>query len=110
MYMQVLHVPGVDVAFVGPFDLSFDLGLLDKHGYPKGMQTDDFQNVLTSIAAMCKASGVVAGCFASPAAGPKELIEMGFTMIGTGTDLALLDKAAAEQVQDLSAIRSTLGC
>ena len=97
---EILSVTGVDGVFVGPFDLSFDLGFLDKYGYPDGMKSEEFRDVLSSIVEVCKQhDGIVPGCFASPAAGPNELLDMGFDLIGTGTDLALLGAAASKDIE-----------
>lgn len=97
---DIAKMPGVDALFVGPFDISLDLGLLDKYGYPDGMKTEEFRNVLRRVADVCNRHGnVIPGCFASPGAGAEELLEIGYKMIATGTDVSLIGKAAALDVQ-----------
>lgn len=56
---QILAVPGVDVAFLGPYDMSQTLGVPGEVTHPKVV------DALRSIVQASAARGVTVGCFAS---------------------------------------------
>jgi 4-hydroxy-2-oxoheptanedioate aldolase len=82
---DILSVPGVDVVYVGPGDLSVSLGL------PPGNNDDDprFVEALETVVGACARHGVVAGIHARP-----ELVDrrrdMGFRMITAISDIGAL--------------------
>jgi len=98
---DTLAVPGVDAVFVGPFDLSYDLGLFDKYGYPAGLASEELQLAKKRIVDCCEKAGVAAGAFATGAAGAKALQDDGYMFIATGTDVGMLGAAAQEDLDGL---------
>jgi 4-hydroxy-2-oxoheptanedioate aldolase len=78
---DILAVPGIDAAYVGPADLSISLGL------PPGNNDDTpaFVEALETIVAACDRHGVVPGIHATTALTERRL-EMGFRMITVTAD------------------------
>jgi 4-hydroxy-2-oxoheptanedioate aldolase len=78
---QILSVPGVDVVYVGPADLSVTLGFR-----PAADQTDAaFNDALKRICDSCKRTKVVPGIAGNAAVAPKR-IEQGFLMVEVASD------------------------
>ncbi|GAB4814297.1 hypothetical protein N2152v2_001343 [Parachlorella kessleri] len=95
---QILSVPGVDVAFMGPIDLSRALGLPQKHGFPQCFDSDDFKECLRRVAEACQDHGVVAGNFALSEAKAQAMLAAGYPFLATGTDVGLLEVAARQNL------------
>ncbi|WP_454050338.1 aldolase/citrate lyase family protein [Cellulomonas sp. Marseille-Q8402] len=90
----IAATPGLDMVFVGPFDLALALGrtvddlLADAApGAP-----------LPGVVAACAAAGVRAGAFAGDHDRAGRLVELGFTDVVVGTDAGLLAAAAQDAV------------
>jgi 4-hydroxy-2-oxoheptanedioate aldolase len=86
---HIAAVPGVDALFVGPFDLSFSLGLSpgDNDGKPA------FDEAISRISAAARAHGVATGVLSNPKVAPLRAAQ-GFKMISVLTDNAALAAAA----------------
>jgi 2-keto-3-deoxy-L-rhamnonate aldolase RhmA len=87
----IFSVEGVDACFVGPSDLSIDLGIRGQYTNPK------FLEALDRIVEAAKAKGVAPGmhCFTAP--GPtniNEAIKRGFKFCALNSDVAFLTNAA----------------
>ena len=91
---DILSVPGVDAAYVGPSDLSLTLGL------PPGNNDGDeaFDEALATIAAGCDRHGVVAGCHTSAELVPRR-IQQGFRMATATSDLIALTRALDDELR-----------
>jgi 2-keto-3-deoxy-L-rhamnonate aldolase RhmA len=85
----IAAVDGIDVLWVGHFDLSNFLGIPAKFDDPR------FDEAMRRVAKAAKANGKVAGFMATDVAWIDRVREMGYTMIAVGTDTGLL--AAATQ-------------
>jgi 2-keto-3-deoxy-L-rhamnonate aldolase RhmA len=83
----ICRVPGVDAVFIGPSDLAAALGYRGQAGHAT-VQAAIAQAFATATAAG-KASGVLAGDGKA-----EHYFEGGATMVGVGTDLALLTASA----------------
>jgi 4-hydroxy-2-oxoheptanedioate aldolase len=77
-------VDGVDVVFVGPFDLTQALGVIGEPGHPKVIEAIDM------IVKKVQAAGKAAGIIAPNATVAKRLIEQGFRYIVLGSDQAFI--------------------
>jgi 4-hydroxy-2-oxoheptanedioate aldolase len=86
---DIAAVPGVDALFVGPFDLSFSLGLPpgDNDGKPA------FDAAIARVNAAARAHGIATAVLSNPTLAPLRW-EQGFRMISVVTDAALLGAAA----------------
>ncbi len=97
---EIAAVPGVDALFVGPFDLSFSLGLPpgDNDGTPA------FDAAIARISAAARACGIATAVLSNPVVAPLRAAQ-GFRMISVITDSAAL--AAAAQAS-LAATRAAI--
>jgi len=86
---DILSVDGIDVAFVGPLDLSFSAGFPAKTTHPR------VQSLIRRVAEACESAGIRSGIH-SPVDQIGHYAEMGFKFIATGGDTDfLLDGAKA---------------
>jgi len=83
----IAAVPGVDVLWLGHFDLSNFLGI------PGQFDSAVFQDAIRRIVAAAKKHGKAAGYMAASAALGREYLGHGFRMIATGTDQGMLQDA-----------------
>jgi 2-keto-3-deoxy-L-rhamnonate aldolase RhmA len=91
----IAAVPGVDVLFVGPRDLSTDLGC------PGRFDHADFVTALDRVLAAAKDAGIAAGILAGDARQAAVYRDLGFRFVGVGSDAFLLARAAADAVARL---------
>lgn len=85
---EIAAVPGVDVLFIGPGDLSSSLGCFLRFDHP------DFTAAVARIVAAGRARGVAAGYLATGADAALARVREGMTFIGVVTDSKLLADAA----------------
>ncbi len=95
----IAATPGLDMVFVGPFDLSLALGLdVDD------LLTDRAQQApLPTIVRACREAGILAGAYAGSPARAKVLSQQGFTWIAVATDTGVLHLGSAAARAGLSA-------
>jgi len=80
----IAAVDGADVLFIGPADLSTNLGVSMKFDHPR------FRESLARTVKACREAGKVAGILlASPAQIPQAVAD-GFTFIGVGTEATMM--------------------
>lgn len=93
----ITAVPGVDLIFIGPFDLHISLGL------PPGMWDDDpvFTAAVDKVIAACKKRGIPYGTLSPNADGAAARRADGFSFIGMGTDISQLLNGLSAQRQQL---------
>ena len=103
----ILAVEGVDAAFMGPFDLSFSLGIFERHGYPAGFDSPEFKAACERMAAACASAGVAAGNFATGVEPARAMLDAGFTLLAVGTDVGLLEGASRQHAAALQEMRAT---
>ena len=91
---EILSVPGLDGAFIGPADLSVSFGL------SPGVDHEDerFNDAVTNLVEGCRRRGIAAGIYANSATG-RQRADQGFTIIQIADDIALLSSAAQEALQ-----------
>jgi len=83
----IAALPGVDVLWLGHFDLTNFLGI------PGDFANPIYQDAVQRIAAAAKAHGKAAGYMAADEALGREYLGHGYRMIATGTDQGLLQQA-----------------
>jgi 2-dehydro-3-deoxyglucarate aldolase/4-hydroxy-2-oxoheptanedioate aldolase len=93
----IAEIPGVDVLFVGPRDLSTDLGCPGRFDHP------DFEEALDRVLTAAKDAGIAAGILAADARQAAAYSALGFRFVGIGSDASLLTRAAADAVRHLRA-------
>jgi len=106
---EIVNMDGVDAVFIGPFDLSYALGLFDEYGYPGGLASQELRNASQHIAKECKKANVAAGSFSAGVEGTAVLIKEGFTLLAAGTDVGLLGTAVKVESERLRRLK-TNGC
>jgi 4-hydroxy-2-oxoheptanedioate aldolase len=85
---DIAAVDGVDVLFVGPFDLSLSMGI------PQQFENPDFHNALKRVAQAARDKGKAAGILLSNPDHLERTIDWGFTFVGLGSDSAVLAKGS----------------
>ncbi|GAA1891552.1 HpcH/HpaI aldolase family protein [Lapillicoccus jejuensis] len=88
---------GVDVVFVGPFDLSLALGT----DVASLLADDGPDGPLPRVVAACRAAGVRAGAYAGEPARAARLRELGFDWVAVTTDRAATAAGAAAALDAL---------
>ena len=89
---EILSVPGVDAAFLGPYDLSASMGIAGEFDHP------DFINALSRFNQACKKNSVIAGIHVIQP-NPQEVLQRikdGFQMIAYSLDITLLNVSLNE--------------
>ncbi len=89
----IAAVDGIDVLWVGHFDLSNFLGI------PGGFDDPRFDRALRTVAEVAKRHGKAAGFMASDAAWIDRVQAIGYTMIAVGTDPGLFGSAVRSLVE-----------
>jgi 2-keto-3-deoxy-L-rhamnonate aldolase RhmA len=90
---EIASIPGVDVLFVGPSDLSMALGIPGQFDHPTLLSAFD------DVIAAANDSGIAAGILAVTPERADPLASRGFTFIGVGSDSSLLRVAAKAAAQ-----------
>ncbi len=87
---EIAAVPGVDVLFVGPFDLSINMGIIRQFKNP------DFEANLDKVVAACKKHGKAAGILTPTMEFLPPWIEKEFSVFVVGSDSINLAKVFGE--------------
>jgi 2-dehydro-3-deoxyglucarate aldolase/4-hydroxy-2-oxoheptanedioate aldolase len=93
----ILSVPGVDVALVGPLDLSISLGVPGQFNDPK------FIAAVDRVIAICKKHNTTAGIVLTSPAAVKPWWEKGMRFFSCGTDSGFIMAGATANVQGVRA-------
>ena len=93
----IAAVPGVDVLWLGHFDLTNFLGIPGQFDHPA------YRGAVARIVAAASAHGKAAGYMAADAALGREYLAHGFRMIATGTDQGILQEAIGQRLDALRA-------
>ena len=97
---EIAAVPGLDMIFVGPFDLSASLGHMGEPDHP------DVRAAIASVEAAAKAAGCLLGAIPTPERSPAELYRDGYNLVLADIDLALVREGARAGV---AAVRKAAG-
>jgi 4-hydroxy-2-oxoheptanedioate aldolase len=85
---QILAAPGIDLALIGPYDLSGSMGLLGQVGH------SDVQAAIDQVLKATKKAGVPVGIFGTAADEINRYVLQGFQAILVGVDVAFLAAGA----------------
>ncbi len=91
----IAAIPGVDVLFVGPMDLSHALGV------PGMFDAPEFRAALTDVVRAAKSAEISAGILVSNRDQALGCVEDGFTFVGIASDSGLLGAAAQAAARPL---------
>ncbi len=85
---EIAAVDGVDVLFVGPGDLSTNMGAMHNAG------ADHVQQAIASVLDAAKSAGKAAGILAPVQADAERYVADGFTYVAVGADLGLVARGS----------------
>ena len=88
MFEQIAVIPGVDVLFISPADLSTALGI------PGQLDAASFRAAAARVVGATRKAGIAAGILARSSEHAAACLEDGFTFVGVGSDATLLASAA----------------
>jgi 2-keto-3-deoxy-L-rhamnonate aldolase RhmA len=91
----IAAVPGVDVLWLGHFDLTNFLGIPGQFSHPA------YRDAIARIVAAGRKHGKAAGYMAADADLGREYLGHGFRMIATGTDHGMLQEAIRKNIEAL---------
>ncbi len=91
----ILEVPGIDAAFVGPYDLSASLGK------PGRVSEPDVQQAIGLVKEACVKHNVPAGIFAGTLEAAAQAFKDGFSFVCVASDVTIFGRAAADLVKGL---------
>jgi 2-keto-3-deoxy-L-rhamnonate aldolase RhmA len=95
---SILSVPGIDVALVGPADLSASYG---KPGKPSDPEVE---KAIIKVVEACQRHNVIPGIHTGSIEQAKLWIGRGMKLIGYGTDIKLMQQVCKQSVKDLKAL------
>ena len=93
----IARLPGVDVLFVGPRDLTHALGV------PGRIDDPSFRDALARVSRAAQAAGIAAGILAGTADAAASYVGEGFTFVGVGSDSTTLATSAQRTVSSFRA-------
>lgn len=93
---QIASVPGVDLLFVGPFDLSLALGT------DVDALLADAAGPLRRVAVAAAAAGIRAGAYAGEPARALRLAQLGFTVVAATSDTDVVERGLSAVVSALT--------
>jgi 2-dehydro-3-deoxyglucarate aldolase/4-hydroxy-2-oxoheptanedioate aldolase len=93
---EIARVEGIDVLFVGPADLQFDL-----NNNPES-DLGDYAKCLETVGMAAKAAGKTTGILVRELADLQRYRELGFTHIAVDSDVAILRKAYQQTLANLT--------
>jgi 2-dehydro-3-deoxyglucarate aldolase len=85
---QIVATPGIDVIFVGPYDLSNSMGLVGQVNHP------DVRAAIDKVRAACARTNLPTGIFCSTAEQARKEIKAGATLVAVGADISLMTNSA----------------
>ncbi len=91
----IAAVPGLDGLYVGPYDLSLDLGLAE----PGNLHDPQLAKACASVLEAAERHHLVAGIYTGSAEAGAEMASLGFRCVNIANDSNLLQRAAAEGLQ-----------
>lgn len=84
----IAATPGIDGVFIGPSDLSADMG------FPGNTSAPEVQAELTRAPGVIKAAGKAPGTLSLTEAGAQAMLDMGYDFVAVGIDVVMLAQAA----------------
>jgi 2-keto-3-deoxy-L-rhamnonate aldolase RhmA len=100
---EILSTPGIDVAYVGPMDLSVSLGIPMRFGDPR------FQEALKKVRNVCEKCGVTPGIHSFSPEQAQEFISQGFRFVALMSDLAIMRRGFMNALTTLGRIKEEVG-
>ena len=86
---EIVTVPGIDMLFVGPVDLSGSYGRV----VVTGEMPDEVKQAIATIVSTAKRAGIPLGCWVPNAEVARQRVSEGFQFVGISTDNLMLASA-----------------
>lgn len=93
---EILSVEGIDVAYVGPLDLSVSLGV------PQQWDSPIFKNAIRKVLNKCRERNIASGIDSQGFENAKERIRQGFQFVSFSSDTTFLFSAAKQAHEKLA--------
>jgi 2-keto-3-deoxy-L-rhamnonate aldolase RhmA len=100
---EILSVPGLDVALIGPFDLSTSMGIPGEVNHPR------MRRAIGDFLAGCKRHGVVPGNFVTTVEDGRAWLRRGMRFLIYGADFLLLMERSQQVLGQLRAKEKSRG-
>jgi 4-hydroxy-2-oxoheptanedioate aldolase len=94
---EIAEVDGVDLVFIGPGDLSGSSGLRGKTNAP------EVEALIAEIVQVCKRAGKPLGTVPRLGKSWQQLVDNGFSLVATGSDIAIYNAALTKLVNERDA-------
>lgn len=98
---DILDVPGIDMIYIGPNDMAFEMDGHVNHPRPKS------EAALADVLRSATQRGIPAGIFCSGAEEAQQRVEQGFRLVTPGNDFTHLTRSMKEAVRMLQEDPST---
>ena len=92
---EILSVPGIDIIFIGPYDLSQSLGLTGQVTHPQ------VEGKMREIIAACKQRGIAVGTFSDTIENARKWREAGVQYLSYAADVGIFYEACVSKYQEL---------
>ncbi|KAK3176464.1 hypothetical protein OEA41_007787 [Lepraria neglecta] len=96
----IAKVPGINVLFVGPFDLGNNIG----HSIVDGTMHDELKEAIAKIQRAAKENGKSSGIYSTSGDQARGFADQGFNMVSVATDVPAL---SAHMISSLTAARGS---
>jgi len=94
---EIAAVEGIDVVFIGPFDLSQSLGV------PGQIESQTVKAAIQTSLAKIQLAGKIAGIYAVDAEQARQYIDMGFCFVLAGQDTDYFSQACRKMLEEIRA-------
>lgn len=91
---DIIEVEGVDVIYVGPYDLSQSLGI------PGQVESPIVVERMREVVCLCRQAGVAVGAFADDLAAARRWVEAGVQYMNVGIDVSIIYDCCKNVVED----------
>ncbi len=92
---EILNVPGVDVIFIGPYDLSQSLGI------PGQVESQKVTDLMRDISKRAEEKGICLGTFSDSPARSRALIREGFKYVACSVDVNIFHSAITRMINEV---------
>ena len=96
---SILSVPGIDIIFIGPYDLSQSLGVTGQVGHPLVLEK------MTYLVELCSRKGLIVGTFVDTLANAEKWIAAGVRYVAYSVDVGIFTEACRQLVASLASMR-----
>lgn len=87
---EILSVDGIDVIFIGPYDLSQSLGVAGE------VRSDEVESTMADIVERASDAGRIVGTYADDPEMAERWMDVGVQFVALSVDVAMLHRAAAD--------------